>query len=203
MIMEEMTDVNTLLIDSLKNAGYEVITTHDQPAWIEASNIQPALIVLNLQMPQNGGQHLRYELRGRAEVPLLILTASVHENGDRLASRVRAVLQGDNHRELLTFGSLVLDCDSHIITANGQPVLLTPREFALLEVLMRDPGRTFSRGELLELCWGNGYNGVERVVDVHVVSLRRKLGKEHLIATVRGVGYRLRDIRESKQITPT
>jgi DNA-binding response OmpR family regulator len=116
---------------------------------------------------------------------------------------VRAILQRDSRRETLTFGSLVLDCDSHIIKVKDQPVMLTPREFALLEVLIREPGRTFSRNELLELCWGNGYNGVERVVDVHVVSLRRKLGKDHFIATVRGVGYRLRDIRESKHPTPT
>jgi DNA-binding response OmpR family regulator len=201
--MEDLTDVSTLLVDSLKNAGYEVVAAHDQPAWLETANIQPALIVVNLQMPQNGGQQLRYELRGQAEVPLLVLTASAHENGDRFSSRVRAILQRDSRRETLTFGSLVLDCDSHIIKVKDQPVMLTPREFALLEVLIREPGRTFSRNELLELCWGNGYNGVERVVDVHVVSLRRKLGKDHFIATVRGVGYRLRDIRESKHPTPT
>jgi len=202
-MMEQTTGVSTVLVDSLRNAGYEVIAAHNYLEPLNVATLQPALIVLNLHMPQNDSQHLRYELRGQTEVPLLVLTASAHENGDRLVSRVRAILQQTSHRELLAYGPLVLDCDSHIVKVNGQPVLLTPREFALLEVLMREPGRTFSRNELLELCWGNGYNGVERVVDVHVVSLRRKMGREHLIATVRGVGYRLRDVREGKTATPT
>ena len=199
MMDTNMNGVSTLLVDSLRNAGYEVLAASGHLAPLNVGSLHPALIVLNLQMPQSGDQQLRYELRGQTDVPLLILTASAQEERHRLAGRVRTILQHDNNHERLVFGSLVLDCGARLVMVNAQPILLTPREFALLEVLVRNSGRAFTRGELLELCWGTGYNGVERVVDVHIVSLRRKLGKENLIMTVRGVGYRLCDLPDNRR----
>ena len=200
--MDTLNGVSTVLVTSLQNAGYEVLAAGDQTAPLSLGALYPTLIVLNLQMPQGNGQRLRYELRGQADVPLLVLTASAHEDDHRhSAGRVRTIMHQDSNQEQLIFGPMLLDCEARVVTVNNQPILLTPREFALLEMFVRNPGRTFSRSELLALCWGTGYNGVERVVDVHVVSLRRKLGKEHLIMTVRGVGYRLREVQENKRIS--
>jgi DNA-binding response OmpR family regulator len=112
-----------------------------------------------------------------------------------LVSRVRAILR---RRELdrstvgsvLRVGTLRLDRDRHIVTVNGSMVELTPSEFRLLSLLADEPGRVFSRKEIMRHLWRSEFVGDERTADFHVANLRRKLGRNALL-TVRGVGYRL------------
>jgi two-component system alkaline phosphatase synthesis response regulator PhoP len=109
----------------------------------------------------------------------------------RVKARMRALNRTDSHTRL-TCGSLVLDSKKHEVTVDGQPVSLTLKEFALLELLMRNPGVAFTREQLLERNWDYSYEGGTRTVDVHVQTLRSKLGHcASLIQTVRGVGYKL------------
>jgi two-component system alkaline phosphatase synthesis response regulator PhoP len=109
----------------------------------------------------------------------------------RVKARMRALNRTDAHTHL-TCGSLVLDSKKHEVTVDGRPVSLTLKEFALLELLMRNPGVAFTREQLLERNWDYSYEGGTRTVDVHIQTLRSKLGPcASLIQTVRGVGYKL------------
>ena len=113
-----------------------------------------------------------------------------------MVSRVRAVLRrsggGESAQKLLTLGSLALDPASHTVTVNGQAVTLTLKEFEILRTMMAKPGVVFTRDRLLSEVWGTDYDGETRTVDVHIRTLRQKLGDAGaLIGTVRGVGYRM------------
>ena len=113
-----------------------------------------------------------------------------------MVSRVRAVLRrsggGESAQKPLTLGSLALDPASHTVTVNGQAVTLTLKEFEILRTMMAKPGVVFTRDRLLSEVWGTDYDGETRTVDVHIRTLRQKLGDAGaLIGTVRGVGYRM------------
>jgi DNA-binding response OmpR family regulator len=119
-------------------------------------------------------------------------------NPRELVARVRAVLRRSTPEEELPedirFDGLVISFVRHEVSAHGQAINLTPTEFRLLEVLVREPGRAFSRSDLLDRAFGYDYEGLERTVDVHIMNLRRKIeadpGKPLYITTVAGVGYR-------------
>ncbi len=121
-------------------------------------------------------------------------------NPRELVARIRAVLRrtsgaGTPAAEMLRAGALVLDIDGHQATLDGRPLDLTPTEFDLLAVLLRNPGRAFTRLELLDRVQGDAYEGYERTIDAHIKNLRAKLGDDprhpHYIQTVFGVGYKL------------
>jgi len=110
----------------------------------------------------------------------------------QILARVQAILRRTGHpdRKLIYSGALILDLTAYEVRLGNQRVPLTAREFALLEVLIRNPNRVFTRADLLSRCWAVSYDGVDRVVDVHLANLRRKLGSESkMLVTVRGVGY--------------
>ena len=121
-------------------------------------------------------------------------------NPRELVAHVRAVLRRSTAAEPMTkdviFGDLVISFIRHEVLVDGQPANLTPTEFRLLEALVREPGRAFSRSELLDRAFGYNYEGVERTVDVHIMNLRRKIERSpgrRYIATVSGLGYRFRE----------
>ncbi len=203
----------------LERDGYRVFSAHDgQHALLAARHKRPDLIILDLMLPTLDGMNVCRILRGESKVPIIMLTARSTEQ-DKLAgldqgaddyvtkpfsprellARVRAVLrrlsESDSRGvDQMTFGDLLVDFVRHEVRLRGESVRLTPKEFKLLEILIREPGRAFSRLELLEQAFGYDYDGLERTVDVHVMNLRRKiepnLGEPIYVQTIYGVGYK-------------
>lgn len=212
LVVEDEPTMRNLLAEWLRGIGYDVVTAADGLAALEVFEKQhPALVLLDLKLPGMHGWEVCRQLRARSDVPVLMLTA-LGEEADQVLGlklgaddyvikpfslrvvqeRLKALLRRTGYETgLLNLGPLRLDPLTLTAMVEDRSVSLTPREFALLETFVRHPGRTFTRAELLERCWDVGFEGVDRVVDVHVSSLRRKLGNKNLIATIRGRGYRL------------
>lgn len=202
----------------LEQAGYQVVTaSNGREALFAAREHQPDLIILDLMMPVMDGFAFIREYQREGSTPIIALTARMDEmdkvlglemgaddyitkpfSPRELVARVRAILRraggAQPESNMLRAGALTLDRDARIVVANGQECELTPMEFGLLETLMSNPGRAFSRMELLERTQGFAYDGYERTVDVHVKNLRKKIeedpGSPVHILTVFGVGYR-------------
>ncbi len=204
----------------LSRDGYKVLTAYDG---IEALRLaresRPDLIVLDLMLPGLDGLQVCRTLRGESDVPIIMLTAKTAEQ-DRLtgldlgaddyvtkpfspkelAARVRAVLRRLPEEALqrgpveITHGELTVNFLNHEASLAGKPLNLTPIEFRLLGVLMREPEKVFSRAELIDKVFGYDFEGFDRTVDVHIRNLRRKLGADpdhpRYIKTVYGAGYR-------------
>ena len=211
----------------LERAGFVVRTAHDGPAALEqVAQEPPDLVVLDLMLPRVDGLDVCHELRRQTSpaVPIIMLTARTTEEDKllgldtgaddyvtkpfsprELVARVKAVLRrsaavlaGEPDRDPATrVGELEIDHLRHEARLAGQPVRLTPREFRILQVLARAPGRPVSRLELVERGFGFDYEGLERTVDVHIANLRRKIepdsGQPTYVLTVPGVGYKLAD----------
>ena len=202
----------------LRKEGYRVLPAFDGQEALEiARSQQPDLIVLDLFLPELDGTDVCRLLRADSRVPIIMLTARATDedkllgldlgaddyltkpfNPRELVARVRAVLRrtlpDDDPKGELHFGDLAISLVRREVAAHGQPVSLTPTEFRLLETLVREPGRAFSRSELLDRAFGFDYDGIERTVDVHIMNLRRKIepqpGTPRYIMTVPGFGYR-------------
>lgn len=181
---------------------------------------KPAAVLLDIMLPGQSGLDILKELRRREDTrrtPVMMLTAKGEEYDKvlgldagaddylakpfgmmELVSRVKALLRRAGYeqqpQEELHVGTITLLPQKHAVTVNGAPVTLTLKEYELLLALARHPGRVFSRDALLETVWGYRYEGETRTVDVHVRSLRQKLGgASGMLETVRGVGYRIRE----------
>ena len=214
---QKIVDLVTLY---LKKDGYQVLAAGDgQQALDLARYRQPDLVILDLLLPEMDGMDVCHILRAESKVPIIMLTARAAED-DRLAglelgaddyvtkpfsprelvARVRAVLRRTSDDQesgpsQVHFGDVVVDLVRHEVKVCGQVVNVTPTEFRLLETMAKEPGRAFSRLELLERAFGYDYQGLERTVDVHLMNLRKKIelqpGRPRYIVTVPGVGYRL------------
>ncbi|HDH10054.1 MAG TPA: response regulator transcription factor, partial [Chloroflexi bacterium] len=201
----------------LEKDGYRVLVAYDGLKALElARQRRPDLIVLDLMLPQLDGLDVCRILRGEGnKVPIIMLTAKTTEEDKlvgldlgaddyvtkpfsprELVARVRAVLRRLREEEHkgpseVRFGDLVVDFVRHEVWVRGEPVHLTPTEFRLLEVLIKEPGRAFSRLELLDRVFGYDFEGFERTIDVHVKNLRRKIEPDRknptYIKTVYGV----------------
>ena len=187
--------------------------------WNAMHEQKPELVLLDIMLPGQDGISILKELRSNgatAELPVLMLTAkgSVYDKvvgldsgaDDYLAkpfemieliSRVKALLRRSarkREKELIRIGSIVIDDGKHTVHAGGQAVTLTLKEYELLKFLAQNCGFAFTREQLLAKIWGYDYGGGTRTVDVHIQTLRQKLGDSgEQIQTVRGVGYRMRD----------
>jgi two-component system alkaline phosphatase synthesis response regulator PhoP len=222
LVVEDEPGIARLVRDYLERAGFGVATAATAAdALASARASHPALVVLDLGLPDRDGLDVTRELRRVTDVPIVILTARGDES-DRivglelgaddyvvkpfspkeLVARVRAVLRRSEARErpaeeTLTALDVVVDVRRRRVTAGGRPVELTATEFALLETLVREPGRVFTRGQLLDAVHGVSFESYERAVDAHVKNLRRKLeperGAPRYVQTVHGVGYRFAD----------
>lgn len=222
LVVDDDPNVVELARLYLDREDYEVRTAFDgADALAIAREERPDLIVLDLMLPSLNGLDVCRALRQESRVPIIMLTARVEEE-DRLTglelgaddyitkpfsprelvARVKAVLRRsarDNAEagaETLSVGPLELDHHSRRATVNGLEVRLTPTEFDLLALLMRRPGRTFTREEIIDRVLGDDFDGFDRTVDAHISSIRRKLGARNekaarLIQTVYGSGYRL------------
>ncbi len=218
LVVDDEKKIVDVVRGYLEQAGMTVVTAHDGPQALAVfRHEKPDLVLLDLNLPGLDGLDVARALRKESAVPIIMLTARVEEM-DRLiglelgaddyivkpfsprevVARVRAVLRrtGDEARpaEIFRAGELVLDMDKHTLTLGGRPVELTPTEFDLLTVLMQNPGRAFTRLQLLDRLQGAAYEGYERTLDAHVKNLRAKIGDDpkapRYILTVFGVGYK-------------
>ena len=202
----------------LKRDGYRVLTAYDG---IEALRLaregRPDLIVLDLMLPGINGLEICRTLRAESDVPVIMLTAKTTDQDKlvgldlgaddyvtkpfsprELAARVRAVLRrlpGERGPAEIKHGELTVDFLKHEAFLNGKPLNLTSVEFKLLAALIKEPGRVFSRAQLIENALGHDFEGFDRTIDVHVLNLRRKLEPDpshpSYIKTVYGAGYKL------------
>jgi len=204
----------------LKKDDYRVLTAYNGLRALElARQKRPDLIVLDLMLPGMDGLDVCRVLRAEGHnMPIIILTAKTTEEDKlvgldlgaddyvtkpfsprELLARIRAALRrvGEQQRQgpsVIHFGDLEVDFVRHETRVRGKLANLTPREFKLLEVLIKEPGRAFTRLDLLDRVFGFDYEGLERTVDVHVMNLRKKIESDHkrprYVQTVYGVGYR-------------
>jgi two-component system response regulator RegX3 len=211
LIVEDDDAIAEPLAKGLRREGFEVRRAPDGAAALAAA---PAdLVLLDLGLPDMDGFEVCRALRSRSAVPIIVLSAR-GEEVDRviglelgaddylvkpfgfreLLARIRAVSRRTDRRadlQVLEVGTLHIDLRTHKVAVAGAPVSLTPKEFDLVTFLARDPGAVRSRGEILDEVWDPHWYGPTKTLDVHVASLRRKLGDPAMIETVRGVGYRL------------
>ena len=227
LVVEDDPHTRELVRLYLERDGHQTLTADngaDGLAIARAS--EPDLILLDLMLPGLNGWQVCQELRrANNDVPIVMLTARVEED-DRLtgfdlgaddyitkpfsprevAARVRAILRRaageraggpDDAAGRITWHNLVVDRRSHSATLNEIALKLTPTEFRLLAMFVRQPGRVFQRDTIIEQAFGYDYDGFDRTVDVHISGLRRKLeqanGGQRIIHTVYGVGYRFGD----------
>jgi DNA-binding response OmpR family regulator len=218
LVVDDEARMRALLEAYLKGRGYNVLTAVDGLEALQvAGRTRPDLIVLDIMMPRMDGIGFLKAFRRTSEAPVIVLTARVEEadtvlglelgaddyvtkpfSPRELEARIRAVLRRvegpDREPEILRSGDIVLDRDAHTVTVAGQPVDLTPSEFALLYTLMAEPGRVHSRAALLAETQGDAYAGYERTIDVHISHLRTKIETDpaspRYIETVYGIGYR-------------
>jgi DNA-binding response OmpR family regulator len=226
LIVEDDLKTSNLLKLYLRQAGYKAEIANDGYTGLDmARRMQPDLIVLDLMLPNLDGLDICRLLRMETNVPIIILTAKSTEDDvlrglelgadDYIAkpfsprevvARVKTVLRRVQESSMtgpqkeLTFGELIINLTRHEVAIKGEVVHLTPKEFKLLETLAKEPGRAFSRLELVERAFGYDYEGLERTVDAHVMNLRKKIERDHTnpnyVETVYGVGYRFMERRD-------
>lgn len=216
--VEDDAAIRDIEVYALRSTGFEAEGCESGAALFAALKKAPAeLVILDVMLPDEDGLEILKKLRlGAAtrNLPVIMATARGEEYDKitgldsgaddylvkpfgmmEMISRVRAVLRRarpERSRSALSLGGVTIDPESRRVTANGQEVALTLKEFELLYTLMSSPGVVFTRDRLLSEIWGTDYDGETRTVDVHVRTLRQKLGEcGSLIETVRGVGYKI------------
>lgn len=213
LIIEDEEAIRQILSELLISAGYEVTAAGDGLEGIGKFRERSyCLVLLDVMMPKIDGYTLCRLIRNGSDVPIIMLTALDEEEAQLrafelkvddyitkpfslplLLMRVEAVLRRSRQREVspfLSFQDIRLDPLSREVFSESTPVALTHIEFDLLELFLRNPNRVFTRDNLLNQVWGYDFAGDEKVVNIHIMNLRRKLG-QNLIDTIRGVGYRL------------
>jgi two-component system alkaline phosphatase synthesis response regulator PhoP len=221
LVVDDEPEIVAIVRDYLDRAGFRVITAGDGATALRLARAErPALMLLDLMLPELDGIDVLRALRGEAAtraLPVIMLTARVEET-DRLiglelgaddyitkpfsprevVARVRAVLRrvegGYDSAAQIQAGELTIDVQRRAVRRAGAPIELTATEFDLLAILAREPGRPFTRTQLLELAYDVSYAGFDRTVDAHIKNLRRKLEPDprnpRYILTIYGVGYK-------------
>jgi two-component system, OmpR family, alkaline phosphatase synthesis response regulator PhoP len=222
LVVEDEMKIARLVRDYLQHAGFDVVVTGDGEAAIASvRGRRPDLVVLDLGLPGRDGLDVTRELRKTSNIPIVMLTARGEES-DRvvglelgaddyvvkpfspkeLVARVRAVLRRTQAAtsggpEVLRVADVEVDLPRMRVRVGGRPVDLTPTEFELVATMAREPGRVFTRGQLLDSVHGWAIESYERAIDAHVKNIRKKIeptpGKPRYVLTVHGVGYRFAD----------
>ncbi len=211
LIVEDDDAIAKPLADGLRREGFEVTRVATGEQALEAS--LPDLVLLDLRLPGIDGTEVCRRLRARSDVPIIVVTAK-GEEVDRvvglelgaddyivkpfgfreLLARIRAVMRRarpGSDRSQIELGELEIDVRGRRATLEGAPLVLTTKEFDLLALLASEPGTVVSRQRILREVWDTEWFGPTKTVDVHVASLRKKLGDPAWIETVRGIGLRL------------
>ena len=217
--VEDELNIQELIVYTLNSTGYKATGVSNGVQLDEFLKLQiPELILLDLMLPDESGLDILKRLRENKrtkDIPVIILTAKSSEMDKilgldsgaddyitkpfsmlELISRIKAVLRRTSKEtsDVLVFRDLKMDLSKHIVMVENEKIALTLKEYELLKKLMQNPGVVCSRDMLLDEIWGYDYYGESRTVDVHIRTLRSKLGKaETYIETIRGVGYKLID----------
>jgi two-component system OmpR family response regulator len=224
LVVEDDPRISEVLEYALKADGYDVQTAQrGREAAEMARKSSPGLIVLDVGLPDIDGFEVCRLVRTFSDVPVIFLTSRSDEidrvvgleiGGDdyvvkpfsprELLARIKAILRRNHRPEkagaydreeaVLRYGPITIDPEKFRIHCDGREIILTAQEFKLLELLVRHPGRVFTREQVLNRAWGEGGLVADRTIDVHVKSLRKKFGKFEFIETVRGIGYRAREL---------
>jgi two-component system phosphate regulon response regulator PhoB len=221
LIIEDERGLTQALEYNFRREGYDVVLAHDGPEGLrKAQTLLPDVVILDLMLPGLGGLDICRELRAGERtrlLPILMLTARAEETDQVvgftmgaddyvtkpfhtkvLLQRVKALQRRAENRsepgDVIETQGVRIDRVRHQASIRGRAVDLTPTEFRLLECLLRQPGRAFTRHQLMDAAIGEGSIVLERTIDVHIKTLRRKLDAPELIETVRGVGYRFREL---------
>lgn len=215
-IVEDDLEIRELESYALTSSGFETVCFAEGESFLrELRREKPALVLLDVMLPGKSGLELLQIIRSEADtakLPVILVTAKSSEldtvrgldmGADdyiskpfgvmELVSRVRARTRNvDTANLLLRCGPVVLDESSRTVTVDGQPCDLTFKEFELLSLLMQHAGQVLSRERIMERIWGYDYGGSSRTLDMHIKTLRQKLGSAGpLIHTIRNVGYRI------------
>lgn len=216
--VEDDGSIRDLMIYTLNSAGFEAKGFDSGDSFFNALQTEkPRLIMLDIMLPGEDGLSILKKLRmqpATKDIPVIMATAKGTEYDKvtgldlgaddylskpfgmmEMISRVKAVLRRTDpikDVKMLKIGNLELNSETYIVLANKERIQLTLKEYKLLRTFMENPGRVFTRDQLLEMIWGTDYIGETRTVDVHIGTLRTKLGEYgSYIETVRGVGYRM------------
>ncbi len=221
LVVDDELEIVKVVRAYLEQSGFRVLTASDgQQALAVYRHEHPDLVILDLNLPKMDGLDVCRTIRRESNTPVIMLTARVEET-DRLigleigaddyivkpfsprevVARVRTVLRRSTpvveQPSSITLGALVIDPMKHEVRLNDRLVDLTPTEFNLLSAMASQPGRAFSRMDLLDATQGEAYEGYERTIDVHIKNLRQKLGDEPrdptYILTVYGIGYKFNE----------
>lgn len=215
MVIDDESQMRELIRTFLEAEGYTVIEATDGThALSVAEKMSPDLFLVDVMMPFMDGFQFAQEIKQQQSTPIIFLSAKGDEwdrvnglklGGDdyivkpfhpaellaRIESVLRRTYQNTQPADLLRAGPLAIDTEAHAITIDGKPLAATLKEFGLLQLFVKNPGRVFSREQLLQMIWGENHKSTERTVDTHIKTLRLKLGEHgHLIETVWGVGYK-------------
>jgi DNA-binding response OmpR family regulator len=224
LVVEDDPRISDVLEYALKAEGYEVQTAQRGREAAElARNSSPGLIVLDVGLPDIDGFEVCRIVRTFSDVPVIFLTSRSDEidrvvgleiGGDdymvkpfsprELVARIKAIRRRNQRPEAppapkdskpqFHYGPIAIDAEKFQIRCHGREIPLTAQEFKLLQLLVKHPGRVFTRQQVLDRAWGDDVFVADRTIDVHVKSLRKKFGDLEFIETVRGVGYRAREL---------
>ncbi|MBI2832165.1 MAG: response regulator transcription factor [Chloroflexi bacterium] len=219
LVVDDEKRIVDIIKAYLEREGYQVLAAYDGKSALEqARREHPDLLVLDLMLPEITGWDVCRTLRKESDVPIIMLTAR-DETTDKivglelgaddyvtkpfdpkeLVSRIKAVLRRSEgkvaQKGLLSVGNLSIDVEKRLVRRDSEPVILTPIEFDLLRVLAENPGRVYSRAQLLDMVQGDAYEGYERTIDSHIKNLRKKIEPDpdhpRYVVTVYGVGYKM------------
>jgi DNA-binding response OmpR family regulator len=213
LLVDDEPEILEICRDYLKASGYDVVTAKDGLQGLSSFRREkPDLVVLDWMMPEMDGLDVCRAIRRESNAPIIMLTARVEETDKliglelgaddyitkpfsprELVARVKVVLRrvsSDSAAEVIRVGKVALDRTHFEAQIDQRAVQLTPTEFEILATLMSQPGRVFSRNQLLTAAHGVAFESYERAIDSHIRNLRHKLEPDELIATVHGVGYK-------------
>ena len=219
LVVEDEESYSDALAYMLRKEGYEVAIAADgNTALIEFDRFGPDIVLLDLMLPGLPGTEVCRRIRQTSTVPVIMVSAKDDEvdkvvglelgaddyvtkpySPRELVARIRAVLRRGHEPELmpdtLEAGPVRMDVERHVVTVDGAEQRLPLKEFELLEMFLRNPGRVLTRGQLIDRVWGSDYVGDTKTLDVHVKRLRAKLepdpSEPKYLVTVRGLGYKL------------
>lgn len=222
LVVEDDPRILEVLEYALKSEGYAVeVASRGRAAIALCKDMPPAIVVLDVGLPDVDGFEVCREIRRFSEVPIVFLTSRSDEinrivgleiGGDdyvskpfstrELLARIKAIRRRErpsadragSPQAPLVYGPIVIDAGKFRVLFRGVEVRLTAQEFRLLELLVQSPGRVFTREQVLNRAWGDGAFVADRTIDVHVKTLRRKFEGYEFIETVRGIGYRAKEL---------
>ena len=194
LVVEDDPDINQLLCTIMSDAGYQcqpAFSGSEAMLWAERERFD--LVLLDLMLPGLTGEEFITRIRRGRTMPIIVLSAKAGLEDKAQLRRVQKFSAPPERRQFVC-GDLVLDREEFSVTAGGEPVVLTAREFEILALLMEYPKRVFTREQIYQHVWGEEYFGDDNTVNVHISNLRAKLGRvsdREYIKTVWGIGFKM------------